>query len=178
MSFRGFPALLIIGLFFGFMALAQEPSGGSGASGLPEGKGKEIVERVCQQCHGLEAITSSHRTQQEWRDVVNEMISNGATLQDSEVDVVAEYLAKNFGPENHSSDSSSKDNSSTDGKVNVNTSSAKELSAGLDISEKDATAIVDYRSAHGKFKTLDDLKKVPGIDSAKIDSAKSRVVFQ
>src|SRR5581483_5209807 len=56
---------------------------------LPEGKGKDYVASVCTQCHGLE----------EWRIVVNDMVSNGAALDDDEVEIVSQYLAKNFGPE-------------------------------------------------------------------------------
>ena len=75
---------------------------------LPEGKGKDYVASVCQQCHGLEAITGSRRTLDEWRMVVNDMVSNGAPLQDDEVEIVSEYLAKNFGPEKSDSGSEKK----------------------------------------------------------------------
>ncbi|MBI2815541.1 MAG: hypothetical protein HYX72_01235 [Acidobacteria bacterium] len=75
---------------------------------LPEGKGKDYVASVCQQCHGLEAITSSRRSLDEWRMVVNDMVSQGAPLQDDEVEIVSEYLAKNFGPEKSESGSEKK----------------------------------------------------------------------
>src|SRR5581483_7789130 len=66
---------------------------------LPEGKGKDYVASVCTQCHGLEATTGSRRTLEEWRIVVNDMVSNGAALDEDEVEIVSQYLAKNFGPE-------------------------------------------------------------------------------
>ena len=34
----------------------------------------------------------------------------------------------------------------------------------------EAAAVIQYREKHGRFKTLDDLKKVPGLDFKKIDS--------
>ena len=34
-----------------------------------------------------------------------------------------------------------------------------------------------YREKHGKFKTLDDLKKVPGVDAKKLDAKKDRIAF-
>jgi len=40
-----------------------------------------------------------------------------------------------------------------------------------------AEAIVAYRQANGDFKTLDDLKKVPGLDAVKVDAQKTRITF-
>jgi competence ComEA-like helix-hairpin-helix protein len=41
-----------------------------------------------------------------------------------------------------------------------------------------AQAVVDYRTAHGNFTTLADLKKVPGIDAARLDARKDRIAFR
>ena len=71
----------------------------SGQSTLPEGEGKGLVETVCTQCHGLRTITSVKYGLAEWRNVVYDMVSEGAPLVDEEVEIVAQYLAKNFGPE-------------------------------------------------------------------------------
>ena len=38
-------------------------------------------------------------------------------------------------------------------------------------------AIVDYRMANGNFKTIDDVKKVPGLDPKKVDYRKNRIEF-
>ena len=46
--------------------------------------------------------------------------------------------------------------------VNINTASVDELDAVKTISPAKAKAIVDYRTAHGPFKSLDELKKVKG----------------
>ena len=40
-----------------------------------------------------------------------------------------------------------------------------------------ADAVVTYRTEQGGFKTIDDLKKVPGIDGAKIEARKDRLMF-
>jgi len=66
---------------------------------LPEGKGRDLVATVCGQCHGLDATTDSRHTLDEWRNVVNDMVSTGAALDEEEVETVSQYLAKNFGPE-------------------------------------------------------------------------------
>src|SRR5690242_20225739 len=64
---------------------------------LPEGKGREILTSVCQQCHGLEAPLSQRHNEEEWKDLINTMVSNGAPLEEDEVDTLAKYMAKNFG---------------------------------------------------------------------------------
>ena len=62
-------------------------------------------------------------------------------------------------------------------KVNVNKAAASELETALQLSEKSAGAIVDYRKQNGDYKNLDDLKKVPGLDAAKLDALKAKIAF-
>lgn len=66
---------------------------------LPEGEGSDIVEDVCAMCHDLTNITDSNRSPEQWRFVVNQMMMQGAPLQDYEVGTVVDYLSKNFGKE-------------------------------------------------------------------------------
>ncbi len=47
--------------------------------------------------------------------------------------------------------------------VNINTASADELSALKGIGVKKAAAIIKYRKANGKFKSVEELVNVPGI---------------
>ena len=92
-------AILISALLpFSISALGQEDS-----KQLPEGKGRDLVASVCTQCHGLEPTTGSRRTLEEWKNIVNDMVSNGAALDEGEVETVSQYLAKNFGPESDKS---------------------------------------------------------------------------
>jgi mono/diheme cytochrome c family protein len=65
---------------------------------LPPGKGKAIVQRTCVSCHALKVVTTKRATKEQWSAVINLMLSKGADLDDDEVDVVVDYLAKNFGP--------------------------------------------------------------------------------
>jgi mono/diheme cytochrome c family protein len=75
-----------------FLAAASSPTS------LPPGKGKAIVQRTCVSCHALKVVTTKRATKEQWSAVINLMLSKGADLDDDEVDVVVDYLAKNFGP--------------------------------------------------------------------------------
>jgi len=133
---------------------------------LPEGEGKDLVAGVCSRCHGLGNVTNSRFTKEEWRNVVIDM---DVPLSDAELDTLAEYLGKNFGPE-----SSSKNAENT---INVNKASAKELESNLGFSADEAGGIIAYREQHGNFKEWEDLKKVPGLSAEKIEKIKGRLSF-
>jgi hypothetical protein len=65
---------------------------------LPEGPAKALTERVCTPCHGLENVVRARMTKERWGQVVDDMISRGATATDTEADQIVDYLAANFGP--------------------------------------------------------------------------------
>ena len=93
-----FTAIVSVSLAAGFAQKTDDET-----TKLPEGKGRDLVASVCVQCHGLELTTSSERTLEEWKNVVNDMVSNGAALQEDEVETVSQYLAKNFSPDSKKS---------------------------------------------------------------------------
>lgn len=63
--------------------------------------------------------------------------------------------------------------------VNINTASAKELSAALKgIGDSKAGAIVLYREAHGPFKTLQELTKVKGVGAATVDKNRENIELE
>jgi competence protein ComEA len=59
----------------------------------------------------------------------------------------------------------------------VNTANSVEFESVLLLLRKQAAAVIDYRQKHGPFKSIEDLKKVPGIDAKKIDAEKDRLYF-
>lgn len=127
---------------------------------LPNGPGKEIVENVCTQCHGLQRIVESHNSKAVWQDTVEAMYDRGADLDDAEIPIVVNYLSDNFPRA-----------------VNVNHAAAGELVSVLGITPVQAAAIVDYRTQNGPFTTLADLEKVPGLEAATVETWKLIVIF-
>ena len=71
---------------------AKEPM----ADQLPDGQGKEIVLNTCTKCHNIDRIVHGHRYKDQWQSLVQQMISNGAALNDDDMPVLVDYLAKNF----------------------------------------------------------------------------------
>lgn len=92
------------------------------------------------------------------------MVKLGAQGSDEELEAVLNYLSTNFGTE-------------IPGPVDINRSRAVDLEAGLLLKRSQAEAVVEYRDKNGPFKSIDDLRNVPGLDFQAILSKKSRIVF-
>jgi competence protein ComEA len=127
---------------------------------LPEGKGKAPFVRICGNCHGLEQVTSSKYSKQQWTFVVDDMVSRGAEGTDEEVNSIVGYLSRNFGKA-----------------LNINTSTAKDIETGLGFTAAQAELVVRYRTDKGPIKTYDDLLKVPGIDTQVVEEQKKNILF-
>ena len=63
---------------------------------LPEGPGRDVMVRVCAQCHSPEIAAQQKLDTQGWKDLVNQMANNGANASDAEFDTIAKYLATSF----------------------------------------------------------------------------------
>jgi cytochrome c5 len=61
---------------------------------LPDGPGKKILLRACTTCHDLDEVTKfkGYYTRAQWKDIVVTMREYGATLDEAEVEPLAEYL--------------------------------------------------------------------------------------
>jgi competence protein ComEA len=112
-------------------------------------------------CHSPDAVIGKQGSRQWWQSKVTEMLQESTDIPASDVDTIVAYLAKNFPVV----------------KIKVNKASAKDLETGLELTAEESESIVQYRAAKGNFKTLDDLKRVPGLDAVKIESKKDRLEF-
>jgi len=132
------------------------------AKRLPEGPGKDLVVRICLQCHGSANFRKARRNRAEWAETAADMIDRGAKGTDDEFEAVLDYLSLNFGP---------------DSKVNVNTAPLEELKSVLGLTVDESKAVIAYREANGPFKQWQDLQKVDGIDAKKIEEKKEWMAF-
>jgi cytochrome c-type biogenesis protein CcmH/NrfF len=60
--------------------------------------GETLLQDRCTQCHGLDRVTSQEKTRAEWEQTVEEMIDQGAELNEDEKIVLVDYLAASYGP--------------------------------------------------------------------------------
>jgi competence protein ComEA len=145
--------LLLIILFF-WTAAAQS---------LPAGPGRDVVDSVCSLCHdAASAILGKQWNRTQWELKITEMLQEEPDVTKEERAVILEYLVTHFQP---------------GGKIYVNKALSDVLQTALDIPAQAAAAIVRHRERNGDFKTLEDLRKVQGLDASKIEAKKDLLVF-
>jgi competence protein ComEA len=59
--------------------------------------------------------------------------------------------------------------------VNINKASVKELAGLSGIGKTKAQAIIAYRSEHGKFESVDDIKKIKGIGKKTFENIRNKI---
>jgi len=126
---------------------------------MPEGPGREETQRMCSSCHELARSLSLRQDRDGWKTTMNKMVSLGADSTDAEFTAVLEYLSSHYP-------------AAAMPPLHINTARAIEFESRLTLRRSQSALIIDYRTKHGGFKSIDDLKKVPGIDPAKIDAKK------
>ncbi|HJT89688.1 MAG TPA: hypothetical protein VJ732_17585 [Bryobacteraceae bacterium] len=122
--------VLIAPLFAFCLAQAQD---------LPAGKGKDLVEKICQDCHGLDVIVSQTASKDGWQSIVDSMVERGASGTKDELNTIVEYLAKSF-PEQPAAGggdkSASPDSKSTDKPADPNASSSGKSDAKVAVAPR------------------------------------------
>jgi competence protein ComEA len=132
---------------------------------LPDGPGRQETEKLCSDCHELARSLSLRQDRDGWKTTMNKMISLGAQGSEQEFAAILEYLSSHFAAEALPP-------------LDVNRAKAIDFETRLSLRRSQAAAIIDYRMKHGDFKTIEDLKNVPGVDTAKIEAKKDILEFK
>ncbi len=127
---------------------------------FPQGPGRDVTLRLCSKCHSPNNILATGRTPEGWQDLIGKMTTMGLQGTDEEFTATLDYLTANFPP-----------------KINVNRASAAQLMSALSLTSAEAAAVVSFRDKNGSYQTIDDLKKVSGVDAAKLDAKKDLLQF-
>jgi competence protein ComEA len=165
---RGYAVAALIGArvaaLIGAALAALVWFGGGAWAQVTEVPGKADAERICKQCHEFERSVAPRQDRAGWQTTMDKMVALGAKGTQKEFDTIVDYLAKTYPGEDVP-------------KIKVNEARAVELESGLSLPRSQAAAIVQYRTKNGDFKSIEDLKKVPGVDVAKIEAKKDRLLF-
>jgi competence protein ComEA len=115
--------------------------------------------KICGHCHEPDRIVETRRLRQQWEEVIEKMIDEGATGSNADFIVVLNYLLAEYG------------------RVNVNIAPAPDLALVLHLEPPVAQAIVEYRKAQGKFADFDELLKVPNVPADVLRKRREFMVF-
>jgi mono/diheme cytochrome c family protein len=85
----------------------QKPTGQAEVS-LPEGKGKDVTQRVCTTCHGINVFAQQRHTGEKWSSIIDTMVSRGLEASDEDLATINNYLATYLAPAKDSKDTSAK----------------------------------------------------------------------
>ena len=138
----------------------QTTQGTSTGQVFPEGPGREVAMRICQDCHPAGDIVKHRESRFRWSVIVEQMIGEGASIRDEEFEVIVTYLSVALGK-----------------KVRINEASATVIAETFDISEDLAAAIVKHRTERGPFKDWKDVAAAPGVDPKRIEEQKGNLDF-
>ncbi len=137
---------------------------GATAQQLPDGPGKAELQKLCSQCHEVANSFSLRQDLAGWSETVHKMAALGAKGTPAELIAVIDYLVEHYPADEIPP-------------IDINKAEAIDLEAGLTLLRSQARLIIKYREEHGPFHSLEDLKKVPGLDVAKIEAKKNRLIF-
>ena len=130
---------------------------------LPDGPGKAELQKVCGLCHQAERSAAVRLTREGWEGVIADMIARGARGTDQEFAAVLDYLSKHFLGD-------------APRPLNINRATAIDLESVGGLTRREAAALLKWRQEVGVCKSLDELKKVPGLDYKKIEARKDFLV--
>jgi competence protein ComEA len=133
------------------------------AQQLPDGPGKAELQKVCGLCHQAERSAAVRLTREGWEGVIGDMIARGARGSDEEFAAILDYLSKHFLGD-------------APRPLNINKANNIELESVAGLTRKESAALLKWRQETGFCKSLDDLKKVTGLDYKKIEARKDFLV--
>jgi hypothetical protein len=135
-------------------------SQGKSAAAFPDLPGRDVAVRICLDCHPTSDITKRRESRFKWSVIVEEMIGEGAKINDKDFETLASYLSVAFGK-----------------KVKINEATAQVIAETFDIAAEDAERILKQRAQHGPFKSWQEIAAIPGIDAKRVEEQQINLDF-
>jgi competence protein ComEA len=120
--------------------------------------------KICSGCHEVARSVSLRQDRAGWSATMTKMVTLGMKAPEKDMQAAFEYLVAHYPADEVP-------------KLNINQAEAIDIESALSLKRSQAAAVIQYRNQNGPFKSIDDLKKVPGIDAAKIEAKKDRLTF-
>jgi cytochrome c5 len=65
---------------------------------LPPGPGRDVMVKVCSQCHSPEVASTQALDEPGWRALINDMANRGAQASDADFETIIKYMTQSFPP--------------------------------------------------------------------------------
>jgi hypothetical protein len=124
-----------------------------------EAEGTKLLTTLCGSCHTRGSIVGEHRSTQNWEEVLEWMIDEGAVMSDDEFDRMLGYLSVRYG------------------RVAINTAPADEIRHVLELTAAQAERIVSARQRGRRFAAVAEVAEVTGVPSDVLAPRKQRIAF-
>ena len=131
---------------------------------LPDGPGQAETAKLCIGCHEIGKSISLRQDKNGWSTTLAKMVAFGMKGTYEEFRAVLAYLAEHFPAD-------------TLPPLNVNKARAIQFESRLSLKRSEVSKIIRYRKKNGDFESIEDLKRVPGVDVAKIEAKQNILVF-
>lgn len=135
-------------------------SAGKTSAAFPDLPGRDVAVRNCLECHPSSDITNRRESRFRWAVIVEEMIGEGARINDRDFDTLTAYLSVAFGR-----------------RVKINEVPAKVIAETFDFDAEDADRIVKRRTERGPFKSWQEIAAIPGIDAKRVEEQQTNLDF-
>jgi cytochrome c5 len=76
----------------------DKPADAQAEAQLPDGKGKDVTQRVCSTCHAVSQFARERHTKEKWSSIIDDMVSKGLDASDADLATINNYLATNLAP--------------------------------------------------------------------------------
>ena len=175
-------------LLFLFLIFSTSAVPGSQAeewtSYLPPGEGRELLSALCTSCHDLQKIVAQRRDRIVWQQTVHSMLpSEQMEYITDEIEIVVDYLGKYLGPLVPAHETLQNDpdlkarytRGEIESIININTAPPDQLLRLPGMTESLAERIVEYRTAHGEFKSIEELKNMETLDDVTFGKLKELI---
>ena len=152
---------------------------------LPPGEGKELLGSLCTSCHNLQRIVTQRKDRTVWQQTVHAMLPpEQMEYIPDELEIAVDYLAKYLGPliptheelQNNLDLRVSNTRGEIESIININTALPNQLLRLPGITTNLAEQIINYRSVHGEFTSIAELKKIKTVDNTIFEKLKELIV--